>query len=379
MKNNTRAFYRCKSGKNSAEMREIMREWEKNLRQVTPYVAGEQPKDLNKIKLNTNENPYPPTKNMEGLLNNQSEMLRLYPDTEATELVEELARFYDLTTDQIFVGVGSDDVLAMSFLTFFNSEKPILFPDITYSFYDVWANLYRIPYERPALDGNFHIKKEDYYKVNGGIVIANPNAPTSISEDLSVIEDIIAKNQDAIVIIDEAYVDFGGQSALPLLKKYDNLVVVQTFSKSRSMAGMRIGYAMANPELITALKNVKESYNSYTMNYPSIVCGAQAVRDKDYFYETLDKVIATREHVKRELRGLGFQMPDSKTNFLFITHEKLSAKELFEALREEHIYVRHFNKPRISNYLRVSIGTDEEMNIFLRAVMEYMKEKGILN
>ncbi len=379
MKNNTRAFYRCKSGKNSAEMREIMREWEKNLRQVTPYVAGEQPKDLNKIKLNTNENPYPPTKNMEGLLNNQSEMLRLYPDTEATELVEELARFYDLTTDQIFVGVGSDDVLAMSFLTFFNSEKPILFPDITYSFYDVWANLYRIPYERPALDENFHIKKEDYYKVNGGIVIANPNAPTSISEDLSVIEDIIAKNQDAIVIIDEAYVDFGGQSALPLLKKYDNLVVVQTFSKSRSMAGMRIGYAMANPELITALKNVKESYNSYTMNYPSIVCGAQAVRDKDYFYETLDKVIATREHVKRELRGLGFQMPDSKTNFLFITHEKLSAKELFEALREEHIYVRHFNKPRISNYLRVSIGTDEEMNIFLRAVMEYMKEKGILN
>nr|WP_330372726.1 histidinol-phosphate transaminase [Lachnoclostridium phytofermentans] len=379
MKNNTRAFYRCKSGKNSAEMREIMREWEKNLRQVTPYVAGEQPKDLNKIKLNTNENPYPPTKNMEGLLNNQSEMLRLYPDTQATELVEELARFYDLTTDQIFVGVGSDDVLAMSFLTFFNSEKPILFPDITYSFYDVWANLYRIPYERPALDENFHIKKEDYYKVNGGIVIANPNAPTSISEDLSVIEDIIAKNQDAIVIIDEAYVDFGGQSALPLLKKYDNLVVVQTFSKSRSMAGMRIGYAMANPELITALKNVKESYNSYTMNYPSIVCGAQAVRDKDYFYETLDKVIATREHVKRELRGLGFQMPDSKTNFLFITHEKLSAKELFEALREEHIYVRHFNKPRISNYLRVSIGTDEEMNIFLRAVMEYMKEKGILN
>ena len=246
-------------------MREIMREWEKNLRQVTPYVAGEQPKDLNKIKLNTNENPYPPTKNMEGLLNNQSEMLRLYPDTQATELVEELARFYDLTTDQIFVGVGSDDVLAMSFLTFFNSEKPILFPDITYSFYDVWANLYRIPYERPALDENFHIKKEDYYKVNGGIVIANPNAPTSISEDLSVIEDIIAKNQDAIVIIDEAYVDFGGQSALPLLKKYDNLVVVQTFSKSRSMAGMRIGYAMANPELITALKNVKESYNSHTM------------------------------------------------------------------------------------------------------------------
>lgn len=355
-----------------------MREWEKNLRKVTPYVAGEQPKDSNIIKLNTNENPYPPTKNIDGLLKNQTEMLRLYPDTEATELVEELAKFYNLNTNQIFVGVGSDDVLAMSFLTFFNSEKPILFPDITYSFYDVWANLYRIPYERPALDENFHIKKEDYYKENGGVVIANPNAPTTIFEDLSVIEDIVAKNQDVIVIIDEAYVDFGGQSALPLLKKYNNLVVVQTFSKSRSMAGMRIGYAMANPELITALKNVKESYNSYTMNYPSIICGAEAVKDKDYFYKTLDKIVATRERVKSELYDLGFQIPDSKTNFLFITHEKVEAKDLFETLRKEHIYVRYFNKARISDYLRVSIGTDEEMNIFLTAVKEYMKEKGMI-
>lgn len=355
-----------------------MRAWEKNLRQVTPYVAGEQPKDLNKIKLNTNENPYPPTRNIKDALKHQSEMLRLYPDTEATELVEELAKFYHLNKNQIFVGVGSDDVLAMSFLTFFNSEKPILFPDITYSFYDVWANLYRIPYERPTLEEDFHIRVEDYYKENGGIVIANPNAPTSIFEDLSVIEDIVAKNQDVIVIVDEAYVDFGGQSALPLLKKYDNLVVVQTFSKSRSMAGMRIGFAMANPELIIALKNVKESYNSYTMNYPSIVCGAEAVKDKEYFYETLDKIIATRERVKKELQELEFQMPDSKTNFLFITHEKIAAKDLFDALRKEHIYVRHFNKPRISNYLRVSIGTDKEMNEFLRVVKEYMKEKGII-
>ena len=225
-----------------------MRAWEKNLRQVTPYVAGEQPKDVNKIKLNTNENPYPPTKNIEDALKHQSEMLRLYPDTEATELVEALAEFYSLEKDQIFVGVGSDDVLAMSFLTFFKSEKPILFPDITYSFYDVWANLYKIPYDRPALDENYRIRREDYYKENGGIVIANPNAPTSIFEELDTIEDIIVHNQDVIVIIDEAYVDFGGQSALPLLKKYDNLVVVQTFSKSRSMAGMRIGIAKANPK-----------------------------------------------------------------------------------------------------------------------------------
>ncbi len=354
-----------------------MRAWEKNLRQVTPYVAGEQPKDVNKIKLNTNENPYPPTKNIEDALKHQSEMLRLYPDTEATELVEALAEFYSLEKDQIFVGVGSDDVLAMSFLTFFNSEKPILFPDITYSFYDVWANLYKIPYDRPALDENYRIRREDYYKENGGIVIANPNAPTSIFEELDTIEDIIVHNQDVIVIIDEAYVDFGGQSALPLLKKYDNLVVVQTFSKSRSMAGMRIGFAMANPKLITALKNVKESYNSYTMNYPSIVCGAEAVKDKGYFYETLDKIIATRERMKRELCNLGFQMPDSKTNFLFITHGKIAAKDLFDVLRKEHIYVRHFNKPRISDYLRVSIGTDAEMDEFLRVLKTYMKEIGI--
>lgn len=354
-----------------------MKAWEKNLRQVTPYVAGEQPKDLNKIKLNTNENPYPPSSRIQSVLENQADMLRLYPDTEATELVEELAKFYGLEPNQIFVGVGSDDVLAMSFLTFFNSEKPILFPDITYSFYDVWANLYRIPYERPALDEEFRICKEDYEIENGGIVIANPNAPTSISEDLSVIEEIVAKNQDVIVIIDEAYVDFGGVSALPLLKKYENLVVVQTFSKSRSMAGMRIGFAMANETLITALKNVKESYNSYTMNYPSILCGAEAVKDQDYFYETIEKIVNTRERVKKELRALGFMMADSKTNFLFITHERIKATDLFEYLRTKHIYVRHFNKPRISEYLRVTIGTDTEMELFLEEVKLFLIKNGI--
>lgn len=354
-----------------------MKAWEKNLRQVTPYVAGEQPKDLNKIKLNTNENPYPPSSRIQSVLDHQADMLRLYPDTEATELVEELAKFYGLEQNQIFVGVGSDDVLAMSFLTFFNSEKPILFPDITYSFYDVWANLYRIPYERPALDEKFRIRKEDYERENGGIVIANPNAPTSISEELSVIEEIVAKNQDVIVIIDEAYVDFGGVSALPLLKKYENLVVVQTFSKSRSMAGMRIGFAMANETLITALKNVKESYNSYTMNYPSILCGAEAVKDKEYFYETIEKIVVTRERVKEELRSLGFVMADSKTNFLFITHKKVKATDLFEHLRTRHIYVRHFNKPRISEYLRVTIGTESEMDLFLQEVKAFLKNQGI--
>ena len=351
-----------------------MKGWEKNIRKMVPYVAGEQPNYPDMIKLNTNENPYPPSPMVQTLLEAETtEQLRLYPDTKSTILVDALAEFYHLNPEQIFVGVGSDDVLAMSFLTFFNSGKPILFPDVTYSFYDVWAELYRIPYERPALDEQFRIRKEDYYKENGGVVLANPNAPTTIYEDLSVIEDIIKHNRDVIVIIDEAYIDFGGTSAVELIDKYDNLVVVQTFSKSRSMAGMRIGYAMANKELIHALDVIKNSYNSYTMNSQSILLGAQVVKDAEYFYTINKRIIETRERVKDELIKMGFTCPDSKTNFLFITHPELNAKELFQYLREKHIFVRFFDKPRISDYLRVSIGTEKEMDSFLKAVKEYIK------
>ena len=351
-----------------------MKGWEKNIRKMVPYVAGEQPNYPDMIKLNTNENPYPPSPMVQTLLEAETtEQLRLYPDTKSTILVDALAEFYYLNPEQIFVGVGSDDVLAMSFLTFFNSGKPILFPDVTYSFYDVWAELYRIPYERPALDEQFRIRKEDYYKENGGVVLANPNAPTTIYEDLSVIEDIIKHNRDVIVIIDEAYIDFGGTSAVELIDKYDNLVVVQTFSKSRSMAGMRIGYAMANKELIHALDVIKNSYNSYTMNSQSILLGAQVVKDAEYFYTINKRIIETRERVKDELIKMGFTCPDSKTNFLFITHPELNAKELFQYLREKHIFVRFFDKPRISDYLRVSIGTEKEMDSFLKAVKEYIK------
>lgn len=353
-----------------------MKEWQKNIRKVEPYVPGEQPNKLNMIKLNTNENPYPPSPKLEKIKKDfQLNQLRLYPDPKSSILVEELARYYQLEPEQIFVGVGSDDVLAMAFMTFFNSEKPILFPDITYSFYDVWANLFHISFLRPKLDTEFRIQKEDYYRENGGIVIANPNAPTSLYEGLDTIEDILQHNRDVIVIIDEAYIDFGGESARELIEKYDNLLVVQTFSKSRSMAGMRIGYAMGNKELIQAMQNVKYSYNSYTMNQTALSFGVEVLKDNVYFKETLDKVINTRERVKRELKKLGFSFPDSKTNFIFATHEKVKAIDLYQTLREQNIYVRYFNTERIDNYIRITIGTKKEMDVFLAFVKQYLSQE----
>ena len=251
-----------------------MNTWEANIRKVVPYTPGEQPNQPDMIKLNTNENPYPPAPGVEKALHGiQPDTLRLYPDPTAGDLVHAIARSYGMKDEQVFVGVGSDDVLAMSFLTFFNSDKPILFPDITYSFYDVWADLFRIPYECKALDENFCIRKEDYFGENGGIIFPNPNAPTGVELPLSDIEEILLHNRDVIVIVDEAYVDFGAKSALELIEKYDNLLVVQTFSKSRSMAGMRIGFACGNPQLIRFLNDVKYSFNSYTMDRTTLATG----------------------------------------------------------------------------------------------------------
>lgn len=352
-----------------------MRAWEKNFRRVEPYTPGEQPEFKDMIKLNTNECPYPPSPRVKAAmqtLENEWDKCRLYPNFKAESLVKALSSYYGLGEDQVFVGVGSDDVLSVAFLTFFNSERPVLFPDITYSFYDVWAQVYRIPYERPALDENFRIRKEDYYRENGGIVIANPNAPTSIAEGPDFIEDILKHNPESVVIVDEAYVDFGGVSALPLLSKYENLLIVQTFSKSRAMAGMRIGYAMGHPSLIQAMNDVKYSINSYTMNYPSLVCGVCAVEDDAYFKECCRKIIATREWTRGELEGLGFTCLDSSSNFLFATHGSVPAKQIFEALRERSIFVRYFAKPRIENYLRITIGTREQMETFVRALREIL-------
>ncbi|MCQ2492358.1 MAG: histidinol-phosphate transaminase [Lachnospiraceae bacterium] len=344
-----------------------------NIRKVVPYTPGEQPKRVdNLIKLNTNENPYPPSPKVEEMMK-QVTGWRLYPDPAASKLVEALASYHGLNKDQVFVGVGSDDVLAMAFMTFFNSDKPILFPDITYSFYDVWADLFRIPYVQKPLDENFRIVADDYKCENGGIIFPNPNAPTGVYQSLDFIEEILQANPDAIVIIDEAYIDFGGQSALPLLEKYENLLVVQTYSKSRSLAGIRIGYAMGSAELIKALNDVKYSFNSYTMNQPSIAIGAAVLEDEDYFKEVTGKIVSTREWFKEEMKKLGFSFEDSKSNFLFVTHETVKAKDIFEAAKANQIYVRYFAKPRIDNYLRITIGTDEEMKTFLNFVKEFIK------
>ena len=343
----------------------------KNIRSVDPYVPGEQPQEK-VVKLNANENPYPPSPGVQEALDSLDPAdFRLYPDPSSSVLVKALAENYGVNEDQVFVGVGSDDVLSLCFLTFFNSEKPILFPDITYSFYKVWAELYRIPYECPELDKDFRIVGADYYRENGGIIFPNPNAPTAIYEELDFIEDILEHNRDSVVIVDEAYIDFAGRSAIELIGKYDNLIVTQTFSKARSMAGMRIGYAVSNPDLIRCLNDVKYSFNSYTMSRAALACGAAAVKDVEYLEETVRKIKETRERTKKELAQLGFEFTDSKANFLFARHPRYDAGKLFEELKEAHIYVRHWNDEKIRDYLRITIGTDEEMDV----LFDYLRKR----
>lgn len=335
----------------------------KNIRVATPYVPGEQPREK-VIKLNTNENPYPPSPFVKEALENLDPAdFRLYPDPVSGVLIQALAENLQISEERIFAGVGSDDVLALCFLTFFNSGKPILFPDITYSFYKVWAELYGIPYECPELDDDFRIRKEDYYKENGGIIFPNPNAPTGIYEELGFVEDILEHNRNSVVIVDEAYIDFAGKSSAELTDKYDNLIVTQTFSKSRSMAGMRIGYAVSNPDLIRMLNNVKYSFNSYTMSRAALICGAASVKDRGYFEENVGRIIETRERAKKEFADLGFTFTDSKANFLFVRHPEYDAQALFNDLKANHIYVRHWNDRRINQYLRVTVGTDREMDL----------------
>lgn len=348
--------------------------WEDNVRRVVPYTPGEQPKVKDLIKLNTNENPYPPAPEVFECIKNADPMeYRKYPDPTCSVLVDAISESYGVDPDKIFAGVGSDDVLAMAFLTFFNSDKEVLFPDITYSFYDVWADLFKIPYRQVPLLDDFTINPSDYMVPNGGIVIANPNAPTGVELGTDCIEEIISRNPDAVVIVDEAYVDFGAESALPLIDKYDNLLVVRTTSKSRSLAGLRIGYAFGSAKLIKYLSDAKFSFNSYTMNMPSLEIGAAAMKNEAYFKETVAKVIATREWTKAELAKRGFKFGDSKTNFIFARHDDYSRDELFAKLRENKILVRAFNAPRIKDYLRISIGTDSEMQRVMEVLDEIMK------
>ena len=352
-----------------------MGKWEENVRRCVPYVAGEQPDRKNMIKLNTNECPYPPAPGVERARREMdTDSFRLYPNPDVKPLVDALAEYYHVKPSQVFVGVGSDDVISMAFMTFFNGTKPILFPDVTYSFYDVWADVYRIPYRTVPLDENWRIRPEDYRQENGGIIFPNPNAPTGVYEPLDKVEEIIRSNPDVVVMVDEAYIDFGGESALPLLEKYENLLVVQTFSKSRAMAGMRIGYCIGNEKLIGYLNDVRFSVNSYTMNRPAQILGVEAVKDDAYFKATTAKIIATRERVKGELKKLGFTFPDSKANFIFASHAAKPAKEIFQALRNADIFVRYWDKPRINNSLRITVGTDEEMDKLIEFLKNYLAE-----
>lgn len=351
--------------------------WENKVRRVVPYTPGEQPKETDIIKLNTNENPFPPTPKVTEILKSfNTDKFRIYPDPDSTVLVEAIANRYGVSKENVFVGVGSDDVLSMAFLTFFNSDKPIVFPDITYSFYDVWAEVYNIPYRTIPLRDDFTVNAEDYFCDNGGVVIANPNAPTGVCAEISELEKIIAANQSSVVIIDEAYIDFGGISCLPLTEKYENLLVVQTFSKSRNMAGMRIGFAIGSKKLIKYMSDVKFSVNSYTMNPISQLCGAAAVEDDEYFRKTLSEIIRVREYSKEKLSELGFIFTDSKSNFLFAQHKSVAADYIFGKLKERKIYVRYWNKPRINNRLRITVGTQNQMDALFAALSEILQDAG---
>ena len=351
----------------------MSREWTKNLRNIEPYVPGEQSKDKDIVKINANENPYPPSpKAAEVLKSFDTNKLRFYPSANSTKLKEAIAKYYQVDVSNVFVGNGSDDVLAVAFQSFFNSEKPIVYPDLTYSFYPVWCSLFGIKYKNYPVGDDFRINPEDYKEKNGGVVIPNPNAPTSLGEGLDFVEKILNYNQDSVVIIDEAYVDFGGTSSISLIDKYENLLVTGTFSKSRSLAGLRIGFAIGRKALIDVMEAVKNSYNSYTVDSLSIEMGAASIEDDEYFKSTCKKVIKTRERVTLELEKLGFDVLDSQTNFIFVTHNKHNMKSLFEYLKTQKVFIRYFSLPRIENYVRITIGTNEEMDIFLEKTKEFI-------
>lgn len=347
--------------------------WREYVKNVTPYVPGEQPKIDNLIKLNTNENPYPPAPVVKEELKKLAEeydCLRRYPKPDCDALVDALSEYMGISKDKIFTGVGSDDVIGMAFNTFFHSDMPVLFADITYSFYEVWAELVGFPKELIPVKDDFTIDINDYRKANGGIVIANPNAPTGIPLPLSKIEEVLDFNRESVVIVDEAYVDFGGESAVSLIDKYDNLLVTQTYSKSRNLAGLRVGMAFGNPEIIAKLKAVKFATNSYTMNEPTLRIASAILKDDDYFKNCCKKVMDTRAWSVAEFKALGFTVLESAANFVFVSHKSVDANVIFKELRERRILVRHFSNKRIDNFLRVSIGTDEEMKALFAALKE---------
>lgn len=341
-----------------------MRFWSPEVRELEPYVPGEQPKIQNLLKLNTNENPYPPSPKVveavQAVLHEQADVLRLYPDPDATALKQAIAKQQNIDVSQVFVGNGSDEVLAHIFKAFFLQDEPILYPDITYSFYPVYSQFFGTKTKEIPLDENFEIDVQDYTQPNGGVIITNPNAPTSIALSLAEIEQVLQANPDRVVVIDEAYVDFGAESAVSLINRYENLVVCQTTSKSRSLAGLRVGFAIAQSHLIAALEAVKNSFNSYPIDRFAIAAAVASFEDQAYFEEQCQKVITSREKLVRDLTELGFNVLPSKANFIFATHSQHDAGQLAQKLREQGIIVRYFNKPRINQFLRITVGTDEQ-------------------
>jgi len=343
--------------------------WSKLTKALSPYVPGEQPQDRKYLKLNTNENPFPPSdKVLTKVKDSVSDALRLYPDPNASRLKKAIANYYGIKEDNVFVGNGSDEVLAFSFLAFFKDKAPLSFPDITYSFYPVYCDIFEIESSLFSLDKDFSIDINKIPEKSGGIIFPNPNAPTGICLNLSDIETILHRFPNIVVIVDEAYIDFGGISSITLTEKYPNLLVVQTFSKSRSLAGLRVGFAIGHLGLIQALNRVKNSFNSYPLDNLAIEGAIAAIEDNEYFTHCCEAIIETRDYLIKELVSLSFQVLPSKANFLFVKHQKLDAALIYRELRENGILVRHFNKPTIDNFLRITIGKQEDMHLLVKCL-----------
>jgi histidinol-phosphate aminotransferase len=350
------------------------RYWSQQIAALDPYIPGEQPQDQQYIKLNTNENPFPPSPAVADVLRDfEIERLRRYPDPESTDLIKSLAAYQGLESSQVFVGNGSDEVLAHAFQAFFRQDYPILFPDISYSFYPVYCKLFQIEYHQPALDQEFCINIQDYASANGGIIIPNPNAPTGIALVTGAIRELLADNPESVVIIDEAYVDYGAESAVTLIPEFPNLLVVQTFSKSRGLAGLRLGYALGQENLVEALQRVKNSFNSYPVDSLTSALALASIADEDYFQQCRSQVIASRERLRTELQQLGFEVFPSSSNFVFVRHANTAAETLYNELKSAGILVRYFKQARIDNCLRISVGSDPECDALIGALKDILR------
>lgn len=352
---------------------QVSKFWSEAVKRTEPYVPGEQIDLPNLLKLNTNENPYSPSpKVIEAIKMELDRKLHLYPSPSVDQLRQDIGAHYSLEASNVFVGNGSDEVLAFSFMAFFENGQKIRFPAITYSFYPVYAKLFNIPYEEVPLNRDFSLPSEDFFQTDGGVIFPNPNAPTSIYMELNAVRDILDNNPDKVVIVDEAYIDFATESAVSLINSYDNLLVVQTMSKSRSLAGLRVGFALGNPELIQALTRIKDSFNSYTVDRLAIAGAEAAIQDTDHFQDTTNKIVKTREWVIQEMKKRGFYVLPSNANFIFVSHYNYYAETLYTDLKAQHILVRHFKKPLIENYLRITIGTDDNMQLLLETLDSLM-------